>query len=562
MSRQIAAALVVLTGAACTSLTPAADCSSGACPSGQACDPGSHLCVLDEGPQITVFSPAPDAAVKTPALEVRGTVITWSDATLVGMSYALADAGSAGAVPVDGGLFALTVPLPPINGQGVQLVLLARDTRNRERRVSVPFFLDDVAPRPSFLPGHGERGADVQLTVDFGESVTGASAPAVLQPAGATGVFDATRQRFVFSGLAYDTSYRVGVDAGVVLDGLGTPNLPGLAQFWTAAHPAQSQTIGGLGAVVSFDVASDEDGVVTLAVETASKVVWGWFHPSDGQFEQLTLLDVPAPPLAALRTSTAFQADGGDPLRIASVLQRDATDRVDLRLGTAFSTPAAAFVVPTGPSCAEPGAPLGSVGLLSSTGMYTRGPYSLPLSFVPDRIAIRSEQFWEVVATDAQHRLLRAWLRATCGPAPAQELHLEPPVRSDLADDPRLSLALARADRSLVAFDTRTGRIESCRSCESSADAGTCPAAVERTAPGGLTVASRHDGARVLGARRNASNLIELLERDLSADCDSPWTVLATAPDSSSAVAWQPAMFGRKPGLVYSTSSDVRVYVP
>jgi hypothetical protein len=75
-------------------------------------------------------------------------------------------------------------------------------------------------------------------------------------------------------------------------------------------------------------------------------------------------------------------------------------------------------------------------------------------------------------------------------------------------------------------------------------------------------VASRHDGARVIGARRNASNLLELLERDLAGDCDSPWTVLATAPDSSSAVAWQPAMFGRKPGLIYSTPSDVRLYVP
>ena len=75
-------------------------------------------------------------------------------------------------------------------------------------------------------------------------------------------------------------------------------------------------------------------------------------------------------------------------------------------------------------------------------------------------------------------------------------------------------------------------------------------------------VASRHDGARVIGARRNASNLLELVERDLSTDCDSPWKVLATAPDSSSAVAWQAAMFGRKPGLLYSTESDVRVYVP
>ncbi len=563
MSRHIAAGLLVAAGAACTSLTPVADCSSSACPSGQACDPGTHLCVLDLSPQVTVFAPTPDAAVKAPALEVRGTVTTWSDATLVGMSYQLLDAGGAGAVPVDGGLFSLTVPLPPLNGQDVQLVLLARDSRSRERRFSVPFFLDDVAPHPTFSPADGDRGADIQLTVDFGEPVSGASVPGVLLPTGATGAYDSTRQRFVFSGLSHNTGYRVGVDGGLVLDALGTPNVPGSARFWTAAHPAQSGIIGGLGSVVSFDAASDEDGVVTLAIETSGKVVWGWFGPSDGQFEQLTLLDVPAPPLGALRTSTAFQADGGDALRVAAVLQRDAIDRVDLRVGTAFSTPSASFVVPTGPSCAEPAAGFGTVGLLSVSGTYTRGSYTLALGFVPDRIAVRSDQFWEVVGTDAQHRLLRGWFRATCGAPPAQELHVEPPVRSDLADDPRFSLALARADRSLVAFDTRTGtRIESCRSCESAADAGTCPVAMDRSAPGGLMVASRHEGGRVLGARRNANNLIELLERDLSTDCGSPWTVLATAPDSGSALSWQPVMFGRKPGLVFSTATDVRTYVP
>jgi hypothetical protein len=203
------------------------------------------------------------------------------------------------------------------------------------------------------------------------------------------------------------------------------------------------------------------------------------------------------------------------------------------------------------------------VGLVSAAGAYSRGPYSLSIGFLPDRLAIRSEQFWEVVATDGQHRLLRAWFRATCGAVPVQEIHVEPPVRTDLADDPRFSLALPRADRSLLVFDTRTGtRVESCQSCESGADGGACPAAFDRGTTGGLMVASRQDGARVIGARRNASNLLELVERDLSTDCDSPWKVLATAPDSSSAVAWQAAMFGRKPGLLYSTESDVRVYVP
>jgi hypothetical protein len=563
MSRHFAAGVLLLAGTACTSLTPAADCSSSACPEGQNCDAQTQLCVLDLGPQITVLSPRPDAAVRDPFLEVRGTVATWSDSTLVGMSYQVLDAGTAGGIPVDGGLFLVTIPLPALDGVDVQLLLVARDSQNRERRTSVPFRVDTVLPHPRFTPGDGDRGADVQLTIDFGEPVTGGAVPAVLLPGGATGAYDSSRRRFVFSGLGHDTAYRVSVDAGAVVDDLGNPNLPASARFWTAARPPQSGTIGGLGTVASFDAASDEDGVVTLAIETSGKVIWGWFHPSGGQFEQLTLLDVPAPPLAALRTTTAFQADGGDPLRVASVLQHDATDRVDLRVGNAFSTPSASQVVPTGPSCAEPAAPLGSVGLVSSAGGYSRGPYALNIGFVPDRLAVRSEQFWEGVATDAQHRLLRAWFRASCGASPTQELHVEPGIRTDLADDPRFSLALPRADRSLVAFDTRTGtRIESCRACESAPDAGGCPAPVDRSAPGGLTVASRHDGARVLGARRNASNLIELLERDLGSDCNSPWTVLATAPDSASAFAWQPAMFGRKPGLVYSTPTDVRVYVP
>jgi len=563
MSRPIAAGILLVASAACTSLTASADCASSTCPDGQTCDPQTRLCVLDLSPQITVLSPKPDAAVKDSALEVRGTVATWSDSTLVGMSYQLVDAGSAGGVPVDGGLFSLTIPLPALDGEDVQLVLLARDSQDRERRVSVPFRVDDVAPRPRFMPGDGERGADVQLTVDFGEVVSGTGAPAVLVPDGATGAYDSARQRYVLSGLSHDTGYLVTVDAGVVMDAFGNPNQGGAARFWTAAHPAQSGTIGGLDAVVSFDAASDEDGVVTLAIETATKVLWGWFDPSSGAFAQLTLLDVAAPPLTALRTATAFQADGGAPLRVAAVLQRDATDRLDVRTGTAFSTPSAEYAVPTGPSCAEPSASPGSVGLVSATGVYSRGPYSLTIGFLPDRLAIRSEQFWEVVATDAQHRLLRAWFRASCGSTAVQEIHAEPPVRSDLADDPRFSMVLPRADRSLVVFDTRTGtRVESCRSCESGADAGTCPAPVDRSTTGGLTVSSRHDGARVIGARRNTGNLLELVERDLSSDCDSPWTVLATAPDSGLAVAWQPLMFGRKPGLLYSTASDIRVYVP
>ena len=150
MSRPIAAGLLLVASTACTSLTPGAECSSSACPQGQACDPDTELCVLDLGPQITVLSPRPDAAVTDPALDVRGTVATWSDATLVGMSYQLVDAGVTGGIPVDGGLFSLLIPLPALDGEDVELVLLARDSQARERHVSVPLRVDDVPPRPRF----------------------------------------------------------------------------------------------------------------------------------------------------------------------------------------------------------------------------------------------------------------------------------------------------------------------------------------------------------------------------------------------------------------------------
>ena len=559
----MAAAMLLCAGAACTSLVPAGDCADAPCPEGQACDPATRLCVLDLSPRITVVAPERNAAVKDAVLEVRGTVVTWSDATLVGVSYQLTDAGVAGGVPVDAGVFAVDVPLPPLDGVDTELVLLARDSQSRERRVSVPVRVDDVPPNPRFSPAEGERGADVQLTIDFGEAVTGPAVPAVLTPGGAAGSYDAEHRRFVVGGLLYDTGYRVTVDAGVVLDAFGHPNLPAESRFWTGAHPARTGAIAGLGAVVSFDATSDEDGVVTLAVETSDKVVWGWFRPSDGAFEQLTLIDVPAPPLSGLRASAAFQADGGDPLRVAVIRQLDAVPRIDVRIGGTFGNPSAAEVVPTGPSCAETSASLGSLGLVDGAGTYTRGPYSLALGFVPDRLAVRSEQFWEAVATDAQHRLRRAWFHARCGGTPSQEVHVEPPSRFDLADQPRFSLALARADRSLLVFDTRAGtRVESCQACEDAPDAGSCPPPVERTAAGSLTVASRHDGARVVGARRNDSGLVELLERDLSVDCGSPWTVLAAAPGSGTAIDWRPVMFGRKPGLLYSTATDIQVYVP
>jgi hypothetical protein len=563
MPGRVAAVLMLVGASACTSLTAVADCADGACPDGQTCDPDTRLCVQDLSPRIAVLSPRLDAGVRESVLEVRGTVLTQGGASLVGMSFQLVDAGLAGPVEVDAGVFSADVPLPPIDGQDVALILTARDTLGREGRRSVPLHLDGVAPRPRFDPPDQARGTENALELDFGEPVTGAMVPLSSTPPVTGGSFDAEGRRFRVTGLQHDTAYRMTVGPGVVTDPLGNPNFGATVQFWTAAHPARSGVLEGLGTVQGFAVHSDEDGVVSVAIEVPDQVVWGWYRPDDGEFELLSLLDVVSAPLASLRVLSAAQVDAGlDPLRVAVVVIEDTTHRSFVRTGTTFSTPSAAAVIPTAPSCAEPAAQLGSLGLVDGSGGYSRaGGTSFALGFVPHAIGMRSPEAWEAVAAD-QHQLRRAFFRARCAPA-AVEVVREPASRTDVAADPNFSLALARADRTILVMDTVNGtRVEICRSCQGAPDAGTCPAAVERQTTGGLTVASRHEGARVLGGRRNGAGLIDLLERDLATDCGSPWTVLGTAPDSAGAVHWEPAMFGRKPGLVFSTASDLRLYVP
>ena len=563
MPGRVAALWMLIGASACTSLTTAADCADGACPDGQTCDGATRLCVLDLGPQIRVIAPPPDAGVRESILEVRGTVITRSDSTLVDMSFQLVDAGVAGPVSVDGGVFAVDIPLPPIDGRSLALVLVARDSLGRQGRRSVPLFVDGVAPRPRFEPTDGARGTDTAVEIDFGEPVNGALVPVASSPPLSGGSFDSEGRRFRLSGLQHDTGYRMTIDPGAVTDRLANPNLGATVRFWTAARPARSGVIDGLGTVRGFAVHSDEDGVVTLAIETGDQVVWGGYRPSDGEFELISLLDIVGGPLSSLRVLSASQVDAGlDPLRVATVVMQDTSIRSFVRVGASFGTPSATAVIPTAPSCAEPAAVLGGLGIVDATGSYARpGGASGALGFVPQLVAVRSPEAWEAVAVD-QHQLRRAFFRARCTP-PSLEIVREPPSRTDIADSPRPSLAMARTDRTLLALDTVNGtRVEICRACQESPDAGSCPTTVERSATGGLTVASRHDGARVLGARRNGAGLVDLLERDLSGDCGSAWVVLGTAPDSAAAVQWEPAMFGRKPGLVFSTSSDVRLYMP
>jgi hypothetical protein len=64
----------------------------------------------------------------------------------------------------------------------------------------------------------------------------------------------------------------------------------------------------------------------------------------------------------------------------------------------------------------------------------------------------------------------------------------------------------------------------------------------------------------VLGAALDGG-VIELLERDLSMSCSTPWASLGVLPGSAGAIRWVPVLFGSRPGAVYATPTQVRAEV-
>jgi hypothetical protein len=119
----------------------------------------------------------------------------------------------------------------------------------------------------------------------------------------------------------------------------------------------------------------------------------------------------------------------------------------------------------------------------------------------------------------------------------------------------------------IFAFDRADGsRLEYCQAaCTGGSPLQPCttPPAVANARSNNPFYAPRWDGQKVLVATRNG-NALELSERDLSttAGCASLGNVLYARLVSASVVAWRPAMFVDRPGVLYLEGTDLKAWIP
>jgi len=560
-----------LMAAGCTQLTDTAFCSNG-CAAGQACDPGTQLCV-DVRPEVLLLAPVPDAGFDGGLVPVKGTVRFFDDAGAREVSGGLPDGGCLPLL-LDGGAFETTVPVPVLDGGRYVVRVRAVDTADRVGEAAVSVRLDQVPPTGALVPGDGARGTEPAVRVVFDEDVLLPGADPVIHLSPDGGIGRLTSSGYEISGLAFLTTYTAHVEAGAAVDRFGNRSAAvGPIVFTTGASPPTSPTLLNAGQVLDVDATSDEDGVVTVVARldggTLSLFAWGTFDGRTGTFQVLDQAsDATAEMFQAVGASAG--AAGVPALRTSGFFKGSLSDSTlrsaEWRAGAMTGTVSigALALIPTGPSCIEaPGAdPVGLV-VAGSPNLYQRAPGStpLPLSTLPARLGLRSSSGWELLSVTFTS-VDRVVFRPACAGGGPEPFAAQAAVITGVRTLSRLSVALPDADRSLYVFDGLLGdRVERCEACVGAASDAGCPPSFERSTRGGLVVATRRSGGRVLGAAAADGGGVELLERDLEPGCATDWQPLGVLPGSQGAIRWAPVLFGARPGAVYATPTQIRAEV-
>lgn len=583
-------------GTACVQPNPSAFCDEAHdCPTGQACDLQTRLCVLPV-PAITLDEPRNNQVITSQLLMLRGKIASDDPATA---SYSYGAGGEWQPLSLSPeGTFNVELLLPPLDSELLPVRVRATGAMGQSSEAVVRPLVDNVAPVLTLSPADGTQRAPPAITLVSSEPLAGTSAsawPASLSPdAGVTGTWNADRTQFWFRNLEPEAAYQVSVPADTVTDFAGNRNLVG-AQGTVVTGPRTPEgdltlSFGGARAL-DFEVAFDEDGVVSIAVslDTAPQtVLWGWFSPRTGRFEVLG--QALSGNLRHLRVVAARErVPGSAPERTSAVLfERVHPGTQELYRSAqwkAGANPVQArtldglAVVPGPGGCAEPSP--GSVGLavLGAGGgaTYQRSdgsidPRALPGGFLPRWVAYRSPDHWEwfdlSASSGAGSFRRQVWL-CDCGASPScgflPSLDVVRASNDVDSGNAQLSMALTPLGRRLYVFNSMGGgpsRLETCYDC--SAGPGSCTPGGEQAASN-LWVASMNDGGKVLGARESGGQL-ELVTRDLESGCSAPWTwtVLGSIQKTLSEGKFRPVMFGDRPGLVYHWLPDgsLRLFIP
>lgn len=471
---------------------------------------------------------------------------------------------------------------PTDNPGSYSVAVKVTDRAGNETSATRAFQVDRVAPTAiSTLPPDGSRMNLPAVSVSLSEMVSQVATPLVLNPA-PTGALQSNPPSFSYSGLAGGTAFVATVPAGAVKDSFDNPNPAASWKFHVAPlPPVNGVLVTGVGSCSEpLRVAFDGDGQVNLAVKdgTCSGLAWWEISPATGAANLLSQSNQKPSSfsVAAWRSIKADLAPGrvqGTSHSYISGIPPYPTFwlagwRID---GVSATGPVGAVPLPMPPGCAEP-AGLSEVGALRQVG--TAGEYfrsgmasATPIGIKPMYLIAPHPDFWE--ATELTPPNIKVVVQQCRCDRFGNGCSIGAPstVYSDASSSADLSVAAtATGGRLLHVYNDASGsRTEACRvhlegvcplPCGLPPDGSQTSPTAER-----LRVASGNQREKLIGARVRAG-AIEVVERDLTSSCTGSWTLLGTAPaGSGSSSAFEPVMFGRKPGVLYLEGGSIKAYV-
>lgn len=581
MSQWWWAAVAAVATAACSGPAPGTVCSKDhpSCDNDLICDQTELICRHAKPPQMNLNAPTPNQVLSGTTATVSGTV--GSTDGLRTLSFRFGDGGlQPTSVSGQNGLysFSFQIPVPQgVDGNTVPLVLQADvpggDPSTETR--TFPLVVDTVAPSvlellPSPPP---DRGAPRTFTVKFTEPVTPlVDNPVTLTPSAIGPNWSGSNQLVGFSSLEYDTPYTATLAPGSVADQGGNVSDAGFSlSFVTEVHPpARLGNDAGVtfgSQVKQFDVAFDQDGVLTLAVvlKTSPNQISGYtFDSRTGEQIALggaTLTDTTPSPTLRAAAYGQLEPSGGI-LRYAGYTYDRTFGGAESQLAIwrvgdgGIQTAVAEALIPVPPAGCETGA-ADSVGLITDGGQYLRaGQPDAGWTVRPQVVSYLSGDNWETA--DVAGSAIRRQVHLGC----TSKLDSITPSSNPIGGTPDLSGAATVNGRRVYLYTAASGdRSELCCTTD---DAGICGGERNRVFGGFGWVATEYRGGLVLGARANdAADTVELLERDAT-DCTSSWNVLGSVPGRSGIADFRPVLSAGHPALLYLTTDDgaLRLYVP
>lgn len=476
---------------------------------------------------------------------------------------------------------------PTDDGRSITTTVAVSDGYNTTTG-TLTFSVDRVAPTIlSWSPAANARNVEPRTaSVSFSERVTGPTtstdaltiSPGVTQP----GTWDAAHSTWTSAGL---TPYSVfTASLGNLADDSGNPvDVVAPRRFHTAATGPASGAVLATG-VTGFNVVSDSDGVVTVAVTTpAGYRVFG-LNPVTGAVESPSITDVnggqfslnasmtvdPATLVATHRVGSArYGGVGTGPFVPIGLVRHGITNGVAGPLGS--TADAAGVVISQGAFSGEGDS---SAFALTNGTSYQRGALNRLLPTTPHLVVAQSNSTWAAFSTSAAGL---AWSRFLCIPNSYTGVSTCNAFSFSAAsvDPTEVRAAIAPGGRCLVAtWKTNTGRaalFQQLMGCDEQRPVGVPPhpscqnnqvvAAVPVTNRLRVAPFGGNGENTLLGAWDTGNGGVQLAKLSSPAACTNAFTPVGVV--NQLATAFEPVQLGNKPALLYTDASrNLILYAP